>query len=62
MGWELIVCVVVFIVIGAVAKKYGMNRSYTAGKHLFKNSDGNLEEKNLDFSDQNYYDDKGILK
>lgn len=63
MGWELIVCVVVFIVIGAVAKKYGMNRSYTAGKHLFKNSDGNLEEnKKKDFSDQNYYDNKGILK
>ena len=63
MGWELIVCVVVFIVIGAVAKKYGMNRSYTAGKHMLKNSDGNREEnKKKDFSDQNYYDNKGILK
>ena len=62
MGWEFIVCGVIFIVIGVVARRYNMNGSYTAGKHLFKNSDGNLEEKNLDFSDQNYYDDKGILK
>ena len=62
MGWEFIVCGVIFIVIGVVARRYNMNGSYTAGKHLFKNSDGNLEEKNLDFSDQNYYDNKGILK
>lgn len=61
MGWELIVCVVVFIVIGAAAKKYGMNRSYTAGKHMFKNSDSNLDENKKEFSDQNYYDNKGIL-
>lgn len=62
MGWEFIVCGVIFIVIGVVAKRYNMNRSYTAGKHMFKMSNNNLEEKNLDFSDQNYYDDKGILK
>ena len=62
MGWEFIVCGVIFIVIGVVARRYNVNGSYTAGEHLFKNSDGNLEEKNLDFSDQNYYDNKGILK
>ena len=62
MGWEIILGIVIFMVVVVVSKKMGMNRSYTAGKHLFKNSDGNLEEKNLDFSDQNYYDNKGILK
>ncbi len=61
MGWEIILCGVIVILIGAVAKKYNMNGKYTAGKHMFKNSEANLEEKNLDFSDQNYYDDKGII-
>lgn len=61
MGWEMILCVVIFIVVGMISKKYNMNGRYTAGKHMFKMSDSNLEEKNLDFSDQNYYANKGII-
>ena len=62
MGWEMILCGVIFIVIAVISRRYNMNGSYTAGKHMFKKSDGNLEEKNLDFSDQNYYDDKGVFR
>ena len=62
MGWEMILWGVICIVIGVISRKYNMNGSYTAGKHMFKNSDANLEEKNLDFSDQNYYDHKGIFR
>ena len=62
MSWEMILGGLIFIVIAVVSAKMGMNRSYTAGKHLFKMSDGNLDENNKEFSDQNYYDNKGILK
>lgn len=62
MGWEMILGGLIFIVIGIVSAKMGMNRSYTAGKHLFKMSDGNLDENKKEFSDQNYYDNKGILR
>ena len=63
MGWEMILCVVIFIVVGMISKKYNMNNKYTAGKHMFKNSDANLEEnKKRDFSDQDYYDDEGIFR
>ena len=41
MGWEMLLCGVVFIVIGVISRKYNMNGSYTAGKHMFKNSDAN---------------------
>ena len=63
MGWEMILCGVICIVIGVISRKYNMNGSYTAGKHMFKMSDGNLEDdKELDFTDQKYYDNKNILK
>ena len=62
MSWEMILGGLIFIVIAIISARMGMNRSYTAGKHLFKMSDGNLDENNKEFSDQNYYDNKGILK
>ena len=62
MSWEMILGGLIFIVIAVVSAKMGMNRSYTAGKHLFKMSDGNLDENNKEFSDQNYYDNNGILR
>lgn len=63
MGWEMILAGIIFVVIGVVRSKMNMNQRYTAGKALFKSSDGNIERDNtLDFSDQNYYDNKGILK
>ena len=43
MGWEMILCGVIVIAIGVVAKKYNMNGKYTAGKHMFKNSDANID-------------------
>ena len=62
MSWEMILGGLIFIVIAIISARMGMNRSYTAGKHLCKMSDGNLDENNKEFSDQNYYDNKGILK
>ena len=62
MSWEMILGGLIFIVIAVVSAKMGMNRSYTAGKHLFKMSDGNLDENKKEFSDQNYYDNDGILR
>jgi len=63
MGWEMILCVVIFIVVGMISKRYNMNGKYTAGKHMFKNSDANLDgNKKRDFSDQDYYDDEGIFR
>lgn len=62
MSWEMILGGLIFIVIAIISARMGMNRSYTAGKHFFKMSDGNLDENNKEFSDQNYYDNKGILK
>ncbi len=62
MGWEIILGIVIFMVVVVVSKKMGMNRSYTAGKHLFKMSDNNLDENKKEFSDQNYYDNNGILR
>ncbi len=63
MNWEFIVCGIIFIAVGVIVKRMNANHSYTAGKHMFKMSDGNLEDdKELDFTDQKYYDNKNILK
>ena len=61
MGWEMILCVVIFIVVGMISKKYNMNNKYTAGKHMFKNSDANLEEnKKRDEELTNLYEKRAV--
>ena len=59
---EIIVAVVIFILIMAVARR-NMNHNYTHVKGMFKMSEYTLDkDEHLDPSDYNFYDDDGLKK
>ncbi len=60
--WAWIALAVIFIIM-IVVKSRNMDKDYTLGKGIFKNSEHNIElEKNSDISDNNYYNDTDKLK
>lgn len=52
----LILLALLLVAFGVVIIARNTSNDYNAGSGMFKNSEFNIEEKNKDFSDVEYYD------
>lgn len=55
--WLWLILLIAVVVIACVVYNRTATHTYTAGKNIFKNSKYNLEEKEKNIADHNYFDD-----
>lgn len=60
--WILLILLLLLVAIGIVVIARNTSNDYNAGSGMFKNSEFNIEEKNKDFSDVEYYDKSNKMK